>query len=147
MKRMITVLACAALVCSCGVFAGDSARSTRYSEEELDIGYGTQQRGKITSSISRVDLPENVNTYTDIYQMIVGKCPGVIVQGTTITIRGTNSINAGTDPLFIVNGAPMENISGINPNDVKSIDVLKDASATSIYGMRGANGVIVINTK
>ena len=141
------LFALTALVCSCGLFSSQPRDYVRYSDEELEIGYGTQKREKMTSSVSRVKLPENVNMYTDIYQMIAGKCPGVIVQGDKITIRGTNSINSGTDPLFVVDGNPMESISGINPNDVKSIDVLQDASATSIYGMRGANGVIIIRLK
>ena len=78
--------------------------------------------------------------------MIQGKCPGVKVEGQRIIIRGESTIYAGKDPLFIVDGATVNSIDWINPYDVKSIDILKDAAA-SIYGSRGANGVIIINLK
>ena len=145
MKRIFPLLLCAALVYGCGTATVQS--SSTFSEEEVQIGYGTQTRDQITSSVSRVDLPEHPQLYNNIYEMIVGRCPGVIVRGTSVIIRGTNSILGSTDPLFILDGTPIESIDSINPNDVKSIDVLKDASATSIYGMRGANGVIIITTK
>ena len=78
--------------------------------------------------------------------MIVGEVPGVIVSGTSIRIRGASSINASSEPLFIVDGAPTSSIGHISPRDVKSIDILKGSSA-AIYGVRGANGVIVIKLK
>jgi len=71
----------------------------------------------------------------------------VQVDGNKIVIRGVNTVNGDTDPLFIVDGAAYNNIDWVNPNDVKSIDVLKDAGSASIYGVRGANGVIIINLK
>ena len=144
MKRIFPLLLCAALVYGCGT-AVQSAST--FSNEELQVGYGTQTRDQITSSVSRVDIPEHIPQYNTIYDMIIGRCPGVIVHGTSVTIRGTNSILGSTEPLYILDGTPIESIDSINPNDVKSIDVLKDASATSIYGMRGANGVIIITTK
>lgn len=145
MKRLLTLMAGALLVWGCGVARSSSDNS--FSQQELNVGYGTQTRDQITSSVSRVDLPEHAHTYATIYDMIAGRCPGVTVQGTSVIIRGTNSALGSTEPLYLLNGTPIENIGSINPNDVKSIDVLKDASATSIYGMRGANGVIVITTK
>ena len=145
MKRIFPLLLCAALVYGCGTATVQS--SSTFSEEEVQIGYGTQTRDQITSSVSRVDIPEHPPQYNTIYEMIVGRCPGVVVRGTSVIIRGVNSILGSTDPLFILDGTPIESIDSINPNDVKSIDVLKDASATSIYGMRGANGVIIITTK
>ncbi len=78
--------------------------------------------------------------------MIQGKCAGVIVRGNSIQIRGISSINLSTEPLLIVDGVEMKDVSGINPRDVKEIQVLKDAAA-SIYGSRGANGVILITLK
>ena len=143
MKRIFALILCAALVYGCGT----SAPVSTFATEELQVGYGTQTRDQITSSVSRVDMPEHPHMYNTIYEMIVGRCPGVIVHGTSVTIRGTNSILGSTEPLYILDGTPIESIDAINPNDVKSIDVLKDASATSIYGMRGANGVIIITTK
>ena len=84
--------------------------------------------------------------YRDIYEMIQGKCAGVQVTGRSITIRGKNSINLSTEPLFVVDGVAVEDVSHINPREVKNITVLKD-SAASIYGVRGANGVILITLK
>ena len=149
MKRIIPLIALAAFITSCGASTQVASEET-YSagEEVVDIGYGKQVRKNLTSSVSSVPVGDKyVNTYRNIYEMIEGKCPGVAVQGTSITIRGTNSINGSTEPLIIVDGTPQTNIDWINPNDVKSIDVLKDAGSSAIYGSRGANGVIIINLK
>ena len=81
-----------------------------------------------------------------MYEFLQGKVPGVQVMGTTIRVRGTNSINSSSDPLILVDGLEMSDISNLNPNDVDSVEVIKDGSA-SIYGVRGANGVILIKTK
>ena len=78
--------------------------------------------------------------------MIQGKCAGVQVSGHSIIIRGKNSINLSSEPLFVVDGVAVEDVSYINPREVKNITVLKD-SAASIYGVRGANGVILITLK
>ena len=148
MKRILQIVTWGALVCSCGVFARSDEPYTPRSAEVVDIGYGKAARGDLTSSVSSVDINENtVQTYRDIYEMIQGKCSGVVVEGQRIIIRGISTIYAGTDPLFIVDGSAVSSIDWINPHDVKSIDVLKDAGATSIYGSRGANGVIIINLK
>src|SRR5690606_4263460 len=66
---------------------------------------------------------------------------------TTIRIRGTGSVNAGNDPLYVIDGFPTGNLNTINPNDIESIEILKDASATAIYGSRGSNGVVIVTTK
>lgn len=146
MKRMlVSLLAVVVLVSSCGAL-WVSEYATPPSEQVVDIGYGKEIRGNLTSSVSSVDPNMEKTIYRNIYELIQGKCAGVMVNGTQITIRGENSINSSTEPLFIVNGAPQTSIDWINPNDVKSIDVLKD-SATAIYGARGANGVIVITLK
>src|SRR5690606_11452848 len=68
-------------------------------------------------------------------------------QTTTIRIRGGNSLSASNDPLWVVDGYPVENLNMFNPNDIESIEILKDGSATAIYGSRGANGVILVTTK
>ena len=136
-----------ALFTSCGVFFTSENSSRTPSEEVVDIGYGKEVRGNLTTSVSSVDIDTDKTPYRDIYELIQGKCAGVTVQGTKITIRGENSINSSTDPLFIVNGSPTSSIDWINPSDVKSIDVLKDAGSAAIYGSRGANGVIIINLK
>ncbi len=88
-------------------------------------------------------------------QALSGKIAGVQVQSVSgqpgvaprIRIRGVGSISAGANPLYVVDGFPTDDIQMINPNDIETVDVLKDASATAIYGSRGANGVLIINTK
>jgi len=116
-------------------------------EEYVDIGYGKVKRDNLTTSVGSVSK-EKINQphYTDIYTMIQGEVPGVTVSGNTIIIRGIHTINASNEPLFVVDGVIASSISHINPMDVESIDILKGASAT-IYGVNGANGVILINTK
>jgi TonB-linked SusC/RagA family outer membrane protein len=128
------------------------------------IGYGRQQRKDLTGSVSTIsrnqirDMP-----VSSVDQKLVGQVPGLQISsptgapggGTDIKIRGSGSIGAGDNPLFVVDGFPISNTSGqtynplnmINPDDIESITVLKDASSTAIYGSRGANGVIVITTR
>jgi TonB-linked SusC/RagA family outer membrane protein len=125
-------------------------------EEVVVIGYGTVQKKDLTGSVGQMQA----NSLKDIPvarvdQALTGKLAGVQVLTTnakpgaspTIRIRGIGSISAGSDPLYVVDGLPLDNIQMLNPNDIETIDILKDASATAIYGSRGANGVILINTK
>ena len=121
------------------------------------IGYGTQRRKDLTGSIASIsakDVDETPITRPD--QMIQGRASGVQVIQTnsapggniSIRIRGTNSINSSNEPLFVVDGFPgAGDLNTINPSDIESIEILKDASATAIYGSRGANGVVLITTK
>ncbi len=146
MKKALILGLLAAILTSCGTTANQAVYATS-QEEVVEIGYGQEVRGKLTSSVSSVPKEKHPTTYRNIYEMIVGKCAGVSVRGNSIYIRGINSINSSTEPLFIVDDSPRDSIDDINPNDVKSIDVLKDAGATSIYGSRGANGVIIIKLK
>ena len=130
--------------------------SVQSLEEIVVIGYGTVERKDLTGSVSSVgskDIKEQAATRVD--QALLGKLAGVQVKPVSgepgaapqIRIRGVGSISAGGGPLYVVDGFPIESIQTINPNDIESIDVLKDASATAIYGSRGSNGVIIINTK
>lgn len=128
------------------------------SVEVVSVGYGTVARRDLTGSVAKADMEEimksNVTTFD---QALSGRIAGVVVstgdgalgQEANITIRGNNSLTQSSAPLYIVDGFPMESsmAASINPNDIASTDVLKDASATAIYGARGANGVIVITTK
>lgn len=126
-------------------------------EEVVVIGYGTQKSKDITGSVSSIsdkdfaDLPVQ-----GVDQALAGLIPGLDVVSTgtqpgfssQIRLRGNRSFTASNDPLIILNGAPYYgSINDINPYDIQSIDVLKDASSTAIYGSRGANGVIIITTK
>lgn len=112
-----------------------------------DYGYGQVNEKNNTTSIGKIDNDESDDIpYTNIYQMIQGRIPGVIVSGSSITIRGPSSINAQGNPLFVVDGSVTTSIDNINPRDVKSISILKGAE-TAMYGVRGSKGVIVIKLK
>jgi len=117
---------------------------TPEGERRIDVGYGTKRRKDLTTDVGFIDGQDEANSsYTNIYDMIQGKVPGVQVSGNKITIRGVNSINLSTDPLFVVDGVVVNSIDNISPRQVKSISVLKGSDAT-IYGSRGAGGVILI---
>lgn len=144
-------------------------------DEVVVVGYGTQSKKNITSSIATVDSKDIVDRpVVNFQQSLNGKLPGVSISqsngapgaGMTVNIRGVGSITGGTSPLFVIDGVPLSTNGGdsfnqgndnynystsplnsINPNDIKSIQVLKDAAATAIYGSRGANGVVIITTK
>ncbi len=145
--------------------------------EIVVTGYGTQRREAISGSVQTIDASAaNVGVITNVTQMMQGRVSGVqMVQnngepgaGVQIRIRGGTSISASNDPLYVVDGVPLQNdattpdapdiasithalprnpLNSINPDDIESITVLKDASATAIYGSRGANGVVLIQTK
>lgn len=150
---------------------------TQTLDEVIVVGYGTMKKSDITGSVASVrldDLKEGASTSVD--QMLLGKSAGVnVVQssgepggGFSVNIRGASSINGGVSPLYVIDGVPIDNsrpvsqgsivgfsdnrsprnpMSSINPADIESLEILKDASATAIYGSRGANGVILITTK
>ncbi len=126
-------------------------------EEVVVIGYGTVKKSDATGSVAVVtskDFNRNAITTTDL---IVGKSAGVVITpssgqpgtSSTIRIRGGSSLNASNDPLLVIDGVPVTsaNLNLINPNDIETFTVLKDASATAIYGARASNGVIIITTK
>ncbi len=113
-------------------------------DKEIDVGYATVKKKDLTSDVGYINGQADENSgYTNIYDMIQGKVPGVQVTGNKITIRGINSLTLSTDPLFLVDGIVVESIDNINPRQVKSISVLKGADA-AIYGSRSAGGVILI---
>jgi TonB-linked SusC/RagA family outer membrane protein len=132
------------------------AEETMGIEEVVAVGYGTVRRKDLTGSVSSVsgqtlkDIP-----VTSASQAIVGRMAGVQVTKTEgspdaeikIRVRGGGSLTQDNSPLYIVDGFPVDNINDIAPTDIESIDILKDASSTAIYGARGANGVILITTK
>jgi TonB-dependent starch-binding outer membrane protein SusC len=126
-------------------------------QELVVIGYGVQNKRDVTGSITSVseDLIEQRQA-VNVFDAIQGSVPGVSISsnsgapgsGSSIMIRGASSFsNAAVEPLYIVDGMVVSNIEGINPNDIKSIDILKDQASASIYGSRSANGVIIITTK
>ena len=124
------------------------------------VGYGTQKKSDITGSVASVDKARlSKLPVTNVLQAVQGATAGVTIsQGSSIPgdapsalVRGRNSINAGTGPYIVVDGVPISKSGGslndINPGDIESMEILKDASATAIYGTNGANGVILITTK
>ncbi len=127
-------------------------------EDVVVIAYGVRKKGTVAGSVSTVKAEKIEKTPTAAFdQALQGQVPGLTVlsntgepsASATMTIRGTNSINSGTAPLYILDGVPISSsdFNTINPSDIESLSVLKDASSTSIYGARAANGVIVITTK
>lgn len=126
-------------------------------EEVVVIGYGTIEKKDLSSAISKVDGGMLHNQpLASPAALLVGKSTGVQVisnsgepgSSVTVRIRGASSLsNGGNNPLYVVDGVPTDNIIGINPNDIESIEVLKDASSSAIYGSRAANGVVLISTK
>ena len=141
------------------------AEDNEFLDEVVVIGYGTVKKSDLTGSVSTVKADEiNKGVITTPADLLRGKSAGVVVtagsgmpgSGATIRIRGGSSINASNDPLIVIDGLPVSNdgisgmsdpLSSINPEDIESFTVLKDASATAIYGSRASNGVIVITTK
>ena len=111
----------------------------------IDLGYSKARRDAVTGAVSKVK-PDNIRTYNNIYELLDGRVPGLYVQGETIRIRGINSITGSNDPLILVDGMEFNDVSTLNPNEIESVDVLKDGTA-SIYGVRGSNGVILIKLK
>ena len=130
---------------------------THALDEVVVVGYGSVKRQNLTSSISKItDEAVKERPIMNVSEALQGQLAGVRSSASgggvpgeemTIRIRGTNTINGDSSPLYVIDGVPRENMSDINPADIASIQVLKDASATSIYGSRGANGVILIETK
>jgi len=130
------------------------SNSTQLSEV-VAIGYGTAKKSDLTGSISVISAKDLTrNPSASAAQALQGQAAGVLVTqsgkpggSASIRVRGVGSINKGADPIFILDGVQVTDINGIQPQDIENIQVLKDASATAIYGANGSNGVIIVNTK
>lgn len=130
---------------------------TSQLDEVVVIGYGTMQKRDVTGSIISVRSEDIIKkTPINVFDALQGQSPGVQIisgsgapgEGSSIQIRGTSTFSsAGVQPLFIVDEMPVESIDDINPNDIASIEILKDAASGAIYGSRSANGVVIITTK
>lgn len=136
-----------------GRAVADSIRNAMAEGEDVNVGYGSTKRKNLTTSVSSVDVDDNVvSNYGDIGEYLTGRVPGLTVTkvgGTyRFQIRGAMSISgASTEPLVLVDGVETTDISTLNPRDVKSVEVLKDAAASAIYGSRASCGVILITTR
>ena len=127
-------------------------------DDVVVVGYGTQKKRAVTGSVVSVGYDQfKDRSFSNVAQALEGAIAGVNIStsqgapgfGPTIKIRGTSSISAGTTPLYVVDGMALENfdLNQINPQDIQSVEILKDAASSAIYGSRGANGVILITTK
>jgi TonB-linked SusC/RagA family outer membrane protein len=125
-------------------------------DEVVVIGYGTQRKKDVTGAISSVTAKQiEERQAIDVLDAMQGQAPGLQIAqesgrpgaGNSVRIRGIGTFQGGADPLYIVDGAQGVNIDGINPNDIESIEILKDAASAAIYGSRSANGVVIITTK
>jgi iron complex outermembrane receptor protein len=141
------------------------AQSIENIDEVVVIGYGTVKKDDATGAVTAITSDDfNKGAITSVQDLLVGKGAGVVItsaggapgSGSKIRIRGGSSLNASNDPLIIIDGIPIDNndvsgstnfLSFVNPADIESFNILKDASATAIYGSRASNGVIIINTK
>ncbi|TDQ80223.1 SusC/RagA family TonB-linked outer membrane protein [Sphingobacterium yanglingense] len=124
--------------------------------EIVVVGYGTQRKSDVTGSVSTIQVDKaTAMATTNVNEMLRGQAPGVQVTlqsprpggNSSVLIRGTKSIQGGNSPLYVLDGYPIDDINQVNPEDIASLEVLKDASSQAIYGARASNGVILITTK
>ncbi|RDI14460.1 SusC/RagA family TonB-linked outer membrane protein [Flavobacterium sp. AG291] len=133
----------------------DSIFFKNQMQEVVVIGYGTRKAGAVTGSVSQIKAADIVRTPAQsAMQAIQGKAAGVNIvtndepgQNPTVRIRGLGTITGARDPLYVIDGIETNGLNGINPNDIATIDILKDASSLAIYGQKGSNGVVLITTK
>ncbi|MBQ9184769.1 MAG: TonB-dependent receptor plug domain-containing protein [Bacteroidales bacterium] len=139
LSLQILTIATASLLLAAGCSMQNKGARTTMSPED-----------QVTTSVSTGAENPQISTYSSIYDYLE-TIPGIMVQGSgsnrSIYVRGINSINGQTDPLILVDGIEYSDISTLNPSDIASVSVLKDAASCAIYGVRGASGVIIIKTK
>lgn len=151
MKKTLTILSAIAVLCSCG---STRMPSRNVNDEVVDLGYSRESKRNSTSATSRIDMENDINPgYNNMYEYLQGRVAGVVVNGDassgecSITIRGVKSLIMDSEPLILLDGQEISDLMSVSPDTVASVEVLKDASSTAIYGSRGANGVILIRTK
>jgi TonB-dependent SusC/RagA subfamily outer membrane receptor len=145
------------VLAACHSYPGGPALPPAPSPADVSVGYGSQDTRDVTASVSKADSDKLMaNSPRTVADMLVGRFAGVEVYklpngGTSIRIRGSRSIKSSSEPLLVLDGVPQHNgnasLLDLDPHDIKSIEVLKDAGASAVYGSRGANGVILIATK
>lgn len=149
MKKLLIALICFVSAVSCGTASKSTVHvEDDFENEGVNIGYGSQSRRESNFAVGSVKVNDPaVGTYENILDYLKARVPGIEVLGNgSVRVRGENSLNLNTDALIMVDGVQMDDLRSVNPNDVYSVDVLKDASS-SAYGAKGANGVILITTK
>lgn len=152
----ILVGPCLFAVAGCASHPG-GPKLPKQSPTAVNVGYGSEEKRDVAGSVSGASgdkmMASSPRTVSD---MLVGRFPGVEVRqtangGTSIRIRGSRSLKGSSEPLFVLDGTPQHNgsqsLQDLDPHDIQSIEILKDAAAAAVYGSRGANGVILISTK
>lgn len=149
---------CSLIVAFCFIGCGQTGQVSQENanQEEVSVGYGTLPRQNVTSAVSRIEARGEMRPWRSVEEMLE-RVSGVRLLrgprgGIRVLIRGVNSIHGSNQPLYVVDGMPVHVEAGqglywLDPTEVKTIEVLKDAGATAIFGQRGANGVIIITTK
>ena len=147
MKKFCYLLAILLIAASCSAIKNSYIPSGKDpGDEEVNLGYQKIKKRDSTAATATLNV-ERGSGYSNIYEYLQGRVAGVEVVGTSIRIRGDHSINSSNEPLIIVDGMEVGDISDLSPDEVETIDVLKDAATTALYGSRGANGVILITTR
>jgi TonB-dependent SusC/RagA subfamily outer membrane receptor len=143
MKKTIFLIALTALLAGCG-----ASNRAFQDDDQVEVGYGTRSKREMTTAVSNLKVKKTESqTYSDMYDYLRGRVAGVTVTSDKrILIRGIGTNSDSTDPLILVDGVQVTDLSTLNPADVQSVDVIKDGSS-AIYGMQGANGVIIIKTR
>jgi TonB-dependent starch-binding outer membrane protein SusC len=153
---LITLAGAGALlgVSACSHRTGTTSRPTG---DSVQVGYGAQPKDKVTGSVTTISENDISSRPLPIEELLRGKVPGLVIlgsgQGLQLRLRGTNSMTLEQEPLVIVDDVMLQSgnigsaLAGLSPDDIKQVSVLRDVASTSIYGMRGAGGVIIIKTK
>ena len=155
-RTLITLAGAGALfgVSACSHRAGPTSHPTG---DSVQVGYGAQPKDKVSGSVTTLSDADIVSRPQRIEELLRGKVPGLVILGSgadlQLRLRGTNSMTLEQEPLVIVDDVMLQAgnighaLAGLSPDDIKQVSVLRDVSSTSIYGMRGAGGVIIIKTK
>lgn len=155
-RRLLLTLAGADALLGVTACAKHAPPAARPRSDSVQVGYGTQPKDKVTGAVTTISADEISARPMRIEELLRGKVPGLIISGSgasmKLRLRGTNSLLADQEPLVIVDDVMIRSgnignaLAGLTPDDIKQVSVLKDVASTSIYGSRGAGGVILIKT-
>jgi TonB-dependent SusC/RagA subfamily outer membrane receptor len=156
-RRTLITLAGAGVLLGASACSNRAGSAPRPAGDSVQVGYGAQPKDKVTGSVTTLSDNDISSRPQRIEELLRGKVPGLIILGSgpdlRLRLRGTNSMSIEQDALVIVDDVMIQSgnianaLAGLSPDDIKQVSVLKDVASTSIYGMRGAGGVIIIKTK
>ncbi len=151
-KIFLTLVPAVLMLAACGTaknLHADGENNTGFHDEQIDVGYGSTSREALGTAVSKVTVDQAiVRSYDSIGEYIRTRVPGVDVNPNgTLQIRGQQTFQGPAEALIVVDGVITDDINTINPNQIHSVQVLKDAGSAAIYGSRGGNGVVLITTK